>query len=173
VTAYQVEGYPVLVALPYGRPVNPVTGGNWEGTGVAPDVAAPAAEALSVAHSRALAAIAKKASDPEVKAAAELVRQIVDGRRNPVMLPAKDLAAFVGTYGAYAPRHVTLEDGILYYQRGPEPKLRLLPLGNDRFLVGDLDDRLMRFERDPSGKVVRVVGVFTHGPEEPTERSSE
>jgi hypothetical protein len=36
------------------RAVHPVTGGNWEGTGVTPDVAVPAAEARSVAYRLAL-----------------------------------------------------------------------------------------------------------------------
>ena len=35
--------------VPMGRPENPATGKNWEGVGVQPDVAAPAADALKVA----------------------------------------------------------------------------------------------------------------------------
>lgn len=35
--------------VPYGRPENPITKSNWEGTGVKPDVAAPAAKALATA----------------------------------------------------------------------------------------------------------------------------
>ncbi len=35
--------------VPFARAVNPVTGTNWEGTGVIPDVPAPAAKALAVA----------------------------------------------------------------------------------------------------------------------------
>lgn len=42
------------VWLPSGRAVNPVTGKNWEGTGVRPDVPVPASEALRTAHLRAL-----------------------------------------------------------------------------------------------------------------------
>ena len=165
----QIQGYPLAVSMPFGREVNLITGGNWEGTGVAPDVAVPAAEALTAAHSLALAAIAEKATDPEVKSAAELLHRILEGRRHPVTLPVADLAAFVGTYG---PRRVTLEDGVLLYQRDDWPKLRLLPIGPDMFLAGDFDHYLFRFERDASGKVVRLVGVSVDG-EEPTERSAQ
>jgi hypothetical protein len=35
--------------LPVARAINPVTGGNWEGIGVQPDVQAPAIDALGVA----------------------------------------------------------------------------------------------------------------------------
>lgn len=37
------------VALPWARVVNPITGSNWEGSGVQPDVAVPADEALTTA----------------------------------------------------------------------------------------------------------------------------
>ena len=39
--------------LPAARSINPVTGTNWEGTGVEPDVAVPADDALRVAHAAA------------------------------------------------------------------------------------------------------------------------
>jgi Peptidase family S41/N-terminal domain of Peptidase_S41 in eukaryotic IRBP len=44
----------VAVSVPFARSVNPVTGTNWQGTGVVPDTAAPAAEAYDVAYGRAL-----------------------------------------------------------------------------------------------------------------------
>ncbi|HWN41504.1 MAG TPA: hypothetical protein VNW71_04750 [Thermoanaerobaculia bacterium] len=48
--------------------------------------------------------------------------------------------------------------------------MRLQPVGQDRFLVGDLDDFRIRFERDASGKVVRLVGLYPDGSEEPNPR---
>lgn len=42
-----------FMEVPFGRFVNPVTGTDWEGTGVEPDVKVPAAEALSEALKRA------------------------------------------------------------------------------------------------------------------------
>ena len=56
--AHPTEGNPVTptlaVAVPFARSVNPVTGTNWEGTGVTPDVAVPADEAFRVAYGKAL-----------------------------------------------------------------------------------------------------------------------
>lgn len=40
--------------IPTGRAINPITGTNWEGTGVEPDVKVPADDALRVAHILAL-----------------------------------------------------------------------------------------------------------------------
>ncbi|MFF4393090.1 MULTISPECIES: S41 family peptidase [unclassified Streptomyces] len=42
-------------SIPVGRSVNPVSGTNWEGTGVVPDLPCPTADALARAHERALA----------------------------------------------------------------------------------------------------------------------
>jgi C-terminal processing protease CtpA/Prc len=42
------------VTVPTGRPINPVSGTNWEGCGVAPDIEVPAEEAFTVAYRAAL-----------------------------------------------------------------------------------------------------------------------
>jgi hypothetical protein len=46
------------VAVPVARSVHPITGTNWEGVGVAPDVEAPAGDALRVAYELALRQVA-------------------------------------------------------------------------------------------------------------------
>jgi C-terminal processing protease CtpA/Prc len=42
------------VAVPYARSVSPITNANWEGTGVVPDIAVPADDALRVAYRAAV-----------------------------------------------------------------------------------------------------------------------
>ena len=42
------------IGIPFARSINPVTGTNWQGTGVVPDVAVPEAEAYDVAYAKAL-----------------------------------------------------------------------------------------------------------------------
>jgi hypothetical protein len=44
----------MAISVPFARSVNPVTGTNWQGTGVVPDIAGPAAEAYDVAYGNAL-----------------------------------------------------------------------------------------------------------------------
>ncbi|MCX4808464.1 S41 family peptidase [Streptomyces sp. NBC_01214] len=48
-------------SIPVGRSVNPVSGTNWEGTGVVPDLPCPTADALARAHERALARLERSA----------------------------------------------------------------------------------------------------------------
>lgn len=45
-------------AIPVGRAINPVSGTNWEGTGVQPDIPCTAADSLDRAHAMALARLA-------------------------------------------------------------------------------------------------------------------
>jgi hypothetical protein len=44
----------VHIAIPFARSVNPVTGANWQGTGVIPDTPVPADQAYSTAYAKAL-----------------------------------------------------------------------------------------------------------------------
>ena len=56
--AHPTRGFPISqavhIAIPFARSINPVTGTNWQGTGVVPDIAVPEAEACDVAYARAL-----------------------------------------------------------------------------------------------------------------------
>jgi hypothetical protein len=41
-----------VVGVPFARAINPITGTNWEGTGVTPDLSVPADAALDRAQER-------------------------------------------------------------------------------------------------------------------------
>ncbi|MFF8288836.1 S41 family peptidase [Streptomyces sp. NPDC016309] len=59
--AHPTARYPltehILVTVPSARTISTVTGTNWEGTGVTPDVPVPAEQALDTAHKAALRAL--------------------------------------------------------------------------------------------------------------------
>jgi len=61
----QLIGAHFGVFVPNEAAVGPVTGGNWEGVGVTPDVAVEAADALGKAHRLALEALLAKAAPDE------------------------------------------------------------------------------------------------------------
>jgi C-terminal processing protease CtpA/Prc len=48
----------VHIAIPFARSINPVTGTNWQGTGVVPDTPVPADQAYSTAYGKALRHVA-------------------------------------------------------------------------------------------------------------------
>jgi hypothetical protein len=62
--AHPIELHPLndgfAIWVPWGRPINPVTKTNWEGTGVVPDVKVPAPDALAEAHHLALTELKRR-----------------------------------------------------------------------------------------------------------------
>lgn len=122
---------------------NPITGTNWEGTGVTPDVDVPADEALDAALLLAYDRILETLEDPAQRRGLEWAREAIEARRNPVSLDGA--LAYEGVYG---PRRVYFEEGNLFYQRQGGPALRMQPLGNDRFMLEGLDDIRVVFSRD-------------------------
>jgi C-terminal processing protease CtpA/Prc len=51
--AHPVSGHRIdehfMIGVPFARAINPITHTNWEGTGVKPDIAVPARDALEAA----------------------------------------------------------------------------------------------------------------------------
>lgn len=140
-------GYDFLVTIPFGRAVNPITGTNWEGTGVAPDLACPAADALKTAHLEALRRIASRSTDEAKKRALEWT--IDDLVADAGAATPKSLAKLAGTYGV---RSVTLEGARLYLQRENGPKLELRPLRANVFAVeGSSVPTRVTFQRGQGG----------------------
>jgi hypothetical protein len=169
VEAYRVKNYPVVATLPFGRAINPISGTNWEGTGVAPDIAVPAAAALDTAHVKALEALAERAGDEEGKRALVWLREGLQAALAPFAMSDAALLAYVGDYG---PRRVTLENGVLYYQREGRPRFRLVPMADALFVAPDLDYFRVGFERDAKGKVVRIVGRYDDGHRDTNDRTA-
>jgi len=165
--AHPVEGhlfdfgaYRVLLSLPFGRAVNPITGTNWEGTGIAPHLSCPAQQALDTAYRHALDALAAACDDPARRFSLLWARDGLAARLAPVTLTREELAPFTGRFG---PRVVRFDGDGLVYQRGENPPLHLVPLGGDTFLVAELDYFRVRFERDTRSEVTRLVGLYDDG----------
>ncbi len=91
----------------------------------------------------------------------------VRAMRDPVRVPVERLARLAGDYG---PRHVVLEDGVLYYQRDGNPRYRLEPLGDDLFQPVGLETFRIRFEGDDEGRPERIVGLYFDGSADETAR---
>jgi C-terminal processing protease CtpA/Prc len=121
------DGFTVFISD--GRPVNPITKTNWEGTGVIPDVAVPAADALVRAQALALSGLIK-AGLPEPFATED--RWALEALADPPPLSAQQLTGYAGGYGA---RTVAVEDGRLVIRNGRRPPAVLRPVSPDAFTV--------------------------------------
>jgi hypothetical protein len=155
----------LLAIVPFGRAVNPITGTNWEGTGVAPDLQVPADKALEAAHLDVLKKLQDKAKDEGRKQRLAWSIQKVEALASPVTLSAEVLESFAGRYGKST---LSYENGSLWYL-WPGLKLRAVPMTADTFMLDDGRDILrFRMEKDASGKVNGLTKLYEDGR---TERS--
>lgn len=158
-----------LVAfIPFGRAVNPITGTNWEGTGVAPDIQVPADKALEAAHLDALKKLRSTAKDDEQKQHLSWVIQKLEALATPVTVSAEVLKSFAGSYGKLT---LSYENGSLWCQ-WPGHKLRAVPMTADTFMLDDgMDILRFRMEKDASGKVTGLTELYDDGRTERSARS--
>jgi C-terminal processing protease CtpA/Prc len=167
----RMVGFPdlkVRMSLPFGRAVNPITGTNWEGTGIEPHIAVPQAEALDVAHLEALRRLGEKTEDEEMKAALDWDIKRLSARTEPVTLDPERAAQYAGTYG---PRQLTYEDGRLYYQRGDNPRIQAIPIDQVTFVFDEYDFFMLEVETDEDGKPTALIGHYRDGRTDRSARS--
>jgi len=142
------DGWQVFVAA--ATPINPVTGRNWEGTGVAPDVAIPAAGALVSARIAALEAVLPGLPAAE-RPDAELTLEALRAGARPGQ--ASDLDAFAGTFEDLS---VMQEGGQLSVRTGRRLPAALGRLSQDLFYSVDAPSTRYEFRRDSAGQVTSV-----------------
>ncbi|MDH5835095.1 S41 family peptidase [Luteimonas kalidii] len=131
------DGFSVFVST--GSPVNPVTGGNWEGVGVAPDMPVDSAQALEAATNLAWESLLARGAGDDVRWALEA------STATPTVLAPEALAAFAGDYGAV---RIEPAGAGLQLRQGRRPPLRLRPLSDVLFTVEGEPARRVRFERE-------------------------
>jgi hypothetical protein len=156
------------LGVPFGRAVNPITGTNWEGVGVIPDVAVPSAQALDKAHLMALETILEGQSDPRQAFAIEWAIAGLESKTSPVTVSPEVLASYAGSYG---PRTLTLEDGSLIYQRGEGARMRAIPMGESMFRFDELDYFRIEIVTDDSGQPLKLIGHYDNGRTDESPRS--
>jgi hypothetical protein len=167
---FDFDGFRMGIRIPYGRAYNPVNNEGWEGVGIAPHIAVPVEQALDTAHADALQKLIEAEQDAQYKAGLEWALEGIESRLSPVEISKKEMRQYVGSYG---PRRVFIEDDALWYRREDRPAYRLQPLGEDRFLVGDLDYFRLAFERDDRGRIVRIVGMYDSGRTDSNDRDED
>jgi hypothetical protein len=163
--AHPVDGFgfanlKVSMSVPIGRAVNPITGTNWEGTGIDPHIAIPKEEALDRAHLEALKKIHDRLPDEDIKKRYQWVIDTKETLANPVKVELELMKKYAGVYG---PRTVTLEDGELHYQREERPKYKMIPMSNDTFIFEEIPYFRLQFISDDDGKITEVIGLYDNG----------
>jgi len=145
------EGFGVFVST--SRTRNPITGTNWEGTGVTPDVAVPQAEALDTALVMAYETLLESTEDAAQRELLEWSREEVSVRLDPPQIDPADFADIAGHYGE---RLIELDGDRLFYRRGEAARYALIPVGEDRFMIDGLDGFRLTIQRQ-NGRVMSLA----------------
>lgn len=139
------DGFNVFVSN--STPINPITGTNWEGKGVQPDVAVPAEQALGRAHVLALQQLLEErggSAATEIQWALEYLTAENASRAGVA------LDAYAGNYAGAV---VSVAGDTLSVRRQRHPVLRLRHFRGDTFIVMDEPSQRVVFERKPAGTV--------------------
>jgi len=163
---HEFPGLNVLVDIPVARPIHPLTGTSWEGTGVTPDIEVPADQALDRAYLATLEKLAANETDEARKRELEWLIPTAQAKLNPVKLTEQLISKYVGEY-----RHPTLDkhywilekDGRLYYRYTTGEEYVLIPLTETIFGFDDGDPTRMRIVLDDTGRVVEMQFISPDG----------
>jgi retinol-binding protein 3 len=145
------DGLQIFIST--GAAINPVTGANWEGKGVKPDVAVLADQALERAHLLALQTVLARTASTDPTEARWTVDRL-EAQRAGVRLTPQEQATYVGEFGD---RRVSLEDGTLVYRRERRPPMRMIPLGGDSFALADGPHTRLVLEKGEDGRASVLV----------------
>ncbi len=156
------------VRVPYGRAINPISGTNWEGTGVEPDIKVPADSAFDVAYLEALKKINETTEDELRKYRLNWTITGMEAARNPITLAPEKLAKYAGQFG---PRKIWLEDGQLFYRRENGPIYHMYAMGDNLFGMKELDTFRIEFVPDKNGDFNEIIGLYDIGQRDGNKRT--
>ena len=141
--------YPIkpgfMLSVSTGRPVHPVSGTNWEGAGIMPDVAVAPGRALDQAQALALDQLSAKAEGNDSQLRYAWARVAVDAHLHPTSVLASELARYAGRYDD---RTVRVDHGQLIYTGATREDTPLTLLATDLFAFGDQAGVRVHFIRE-------------------------
>ena len=149
-----------VVFVPDTTTRSPFTGGNWDGTGVEPDIAVPADDALNAARVDLLSRQAVMAADdsPQAMQAAHQLATAQSEAGNWVP-SSEDLEACTGQYDG---GRVWLEDGQLRYQGSGEVRF-LEPVAPGVFRFTHTDAMQVHFPGYETGRARAMRQIYPSG----------
>jgi hypothetical protein len=148
------------VFIPIGTPINPLTGGNWDGKGIVPDYPIAAEAALPYAERLALETVLERNPDGPLTA---YTRQVLEALRAQATHRAgPPLPSYVGVYSGMV---VTADANMLSLRQGNRTPITLARLEGDSFFYQDDPCRCVTFERSGHGAITGVRLIYPNGHE--------
>ncbi len=147
------------MSVPIGKAINPITKTNWEGTGIEPHIKTTKEDALEKAMVSAMEKLLEKETDPFITASLKWSLDGIKANDNPVVIDKEILKSYVGNYGE---RKITFKDGDLYYQRGGQSAMKMIPLKPDYFMFDEVSYFRLKIKFEDN-KVVGIEGNYDNG----------
>jgi Peptidase family S41 len=141
-----------VLSVSYNRPINPISGTNWEGTGVKPDIPVAGIAALDAAQLDALNHLSAAPNVPPQRLAEyRWAGAAIEARLRPVVLDQSSIQRMAGVYGTVELRDTP--EGLRFY-RSDRPKrpqgVVMVPLNTQGlFGIDGYDD--LRADVTPTG----------------------
>jgi hypothetical protein len=153
------EGFSIFIATAGSR--NPITGTNWEGTGVVPDIPTGSSDALDRALNFLYQELAGDTTEPSDLREIEWAQELLLAQSGQAAQPGpRDLRRYAGDFGN---RNFRIEGSELVYQRSGGDAITLIPLGNHRFALPDDSRSRFVFTIDGRGNATALEIVRSSG----------
>ena len=160
VTSYLFPSLNMGMRVSFGRAINPASGTNWEGTGVAPDIEVAADQAFDAAYLDALGKLRERDMSDEEAFVLEWAIQGLDARLNPVEVDVATLESYAGDYG---PRHLRVESGRLLYNRDDRDPIAATPMTETMFDFDAVPYFRLEIVLGDDGAPVKLIGHYENG----------
>ena len=121
-----------LLRLPTSLAMNPMTGDNWEGIGVQPDIHCSAQDALNIAHRTTLEALLKDARTANDMQFYEWELATLRARQNPPRINSAQWNSYIGRYGGW---EISVHEDNLMAKH--HTCYRLEPISQTTYIVDD------------------------------------
>jgi hypothetical protein len=159
VTAGPIE-YGFVATIPVAKSINPVTGKDWEGVGVIPDIKISEDKALDVAILSYYDFQINTLKDAAMIKTIQWKRDVFNAKLHPFHVDNATLETYVGNYGG---RTVSFENGILFFTGMDGKKNKLIAINKTSFFTEDRDRIKIEFLPDLNGFVKEFAFVFDDG----------
>jgi len=135
----------VSIDVPNAYSINSITGTNWEGTGVHPEIETTFEKAVDVAYLKALENLLEKADNDVSRNKIKWAISGLQMKQNPVDVDPDIMQKYAGDYGK---RKIIYKDGHLFYQRNDKSTFRLYPMTENIFGFLAWDEIRIEFVKD-------------------------
>jgi hypothetical protein len=145
--------------IPFRKTINPVTGKNWEKTGVRPNVNSDEKNTLDTALAIAYDYQISTSKDPAGIKPIKWFRVIFNSKIHPFKTSIAILKAYTGNYDG---RLITLKKEQLYFTDTNGYNIGLIPISATAFTFTNYD-RQLEFKKAPNGKVTALNFIYQDG----------